>query len=656
MILNLNIGTWLNQIRGELTHYHIQPAERANYLARCWQARRWTEGLQEFIYPYRYFLFRLRKEIRLHGRKEIRYVFEPDCSLLPSLTSNIPDLFISQVSLPEKIDAVDALFADVDQQLGGNFRLGGSYYQHVSNATLDSLVDDEHHHAYHRLYWAVRYAQASVLGHKQAEEALCHNLSNWLEYDWEQDRFLAYPYTTSERIASLAEILFWIRHGTLNRAISLIIPIKNRIWQDAIHLKQNIESGPPVTNHILNNARALYLASRILDELPESSEWRNLAFAIWENEFPQLVLEDGSFAEQSSHYHMLLARTALEYVLAAQQSARELPSGFLTQVRGMFDLLNDLLRDDGSLPCYGDISPDHTVADLWGLLASAYYYGLLTCLPHHKATTILTLYYCGREPSPSSIKDQEGSPCTLYNQGGWIFLQHNALNVQLSIHGDPRATTFCHGDSGRGSFELWWKGEVLIREPGNPAYYLKTRHWYRSGHGQNVSCLNGLAPGISFEDQQKLPEWYYACQNGEWVQEGNAVIYYANGFKRLHPSIRSYRKWFWNDDHQLVMREHISGDVKVNFESFLHLGDAPWHQIAKDHFECRTPTFQSIARMTLCPPSGAQVRIKQTSFAPEYGVELPGRTVVIKLPVKLPVEWGVIWDFVEPSGHKLTEH
>src|SRR5207244_4415090 len=104
-----------------------------------------------------------------------------------------------------------------------------------------------------------------------------------------------------------------------------------------------------VHNHLLNDARGLYIASAAVPERAEAAAWREQAFQIWDEYFPKLVLHDGTFAEQSSHYHLLLCRTALEYWIAAGTSGRDLPDEFEAALQRMFALANDLLRPDGTL-------------------------------------------------------------------------------------------------------------------------------------------------------------------------------------------------------------------------------------------------------------------------------------------------------------------
>ena len=192
--------------------------------------------------------------------------------------------------------------------------------------------------------------------------------------------------------------------------------------------------------------------------VPRSS-WEQQAFDIWERYFPQLVLADGSFIEQSSHYHLLLCRTALEYTLAARHTGRGVPPELMSRLRRMFLLADNMLRPDGSLARFGDNSPDHIIEELWGLLTAARFHGLLDRSPRHGAVTPLTIYY----GAVRSLEPPPPAPTTsLYTEGGWAFLRTDDGLVEMVAHGDPTSKLRSHGDAGQGSFELFVEGESLF--------------------------------------------------------------------------------------------------------------------------------------------------------------------------------------------------
>src|SRR6185436_13570014 len=154
-------------------------------------------------------------------------------------------------------------------------------------------------------------------------------------------------------------------------------------------------------------------------------------------------------------YLLMNCRTALEYLIASRDHGRTLPPDLEDRLHLFFELGNELLRPDGSLPRFGNISPDHIIEDLWGFLTAAHRMGFLKSKPRHAAITPLTNYYDSSAPCQTESQNPERE--VLYADGGWAFLRRPDLGVELVAHGDPRKRTYTHGDAGRGSFELWWR-------------------------------------------------------------------------------------------------------------------------------------------------------------------------------------------------------
>jgi hypothetical protein len=516
----------------------------------------------------------------------------------------------------------------------------------------ESAEDPEDAHAYHRLYWALRYAQAAGMGHPRAKHGLLSELPGWFD-QCDRSPVAAWPYTVAERIGSLSEMLFWFSVAGDSSLDGLVVPIKRQIFKDGVRLSSSIEYGLGVHNHLLNDARGLVRASAVLADCEESKSWRDLAFEIWDEYFPKLVLPDGTLSEKSSHYHILLCRTALEYFLACRRSDRSVASGFEERLHAMFDLANDLVRPDGSLPRFGDNSPDRTIEDLWGLPAAAYHYGLLKQPPRHRAITPLTLFYCGVSPKlPAAVN--RASRQAVFPAGGFAFLRSEDLAVEVAAHADRREDAGTHGDSGCGSFELWWDGHALIREPGSFSSN-SDASWmfYQSAQAQNVTALDGLAPALTKQDGRFLVSWY-APKGGTWRETGgDGIGFRCESFRRLHADIVLFRTWRFETSGTLRFEERIEGTKQVSFESRLCLGDAPWMAEALSdpsvvNFACRREDGRSV-EMTVRAPQNTAISIQPCTFLPEYGVEKTGRVLVLKGAQALPCSWNAQWTFRKGS-------
>ncbi len=612
-------------------------AEQTNYLQRCMRVYRFGDTLRFLSLPMRQSLFKVRKLVRRNGNRNVSAAIG-DPAALPA-TTEIRTAFGGAWSGTGESGAVDTLLRDADEQIAGTYRLAGARQWLCDPDRIETLADVEDKHAYHRLYWAVRFARAAAFGHKQAAAALEKELRSWLSR--RHDPCVAMnSYTVSERIASLGETLFWAPRISGD----LVLRIKQEIWKDARHLAANLEYELGVHNHLLNNARALYIAASLLPEADESRQWMRTAFDLWQHYFPLLVREDGSFTEQSSHYHLLLCRTALEYFLASRRQRQPLPQGCMARLRGMFRLANDLLRPDGSLPRFGDNSPDHTVEDLWGLVAAARANGLLDMPLRHAIRTPLTSYY-GRRTGTEVSNLGEPPNVRVYPCGGYAFLRSHA-GAEIAVHADPSPEMHAHGDTGRGSFEVWWRGSVVIREPGcflNPTD--PRSRWYRSAEAQNVSCVNGLGPVLSREDQKQMSPWYWR-QSGSWkLLAENAIRFECAAFERLKPQLKCSRTWSYDETGAMHLEETLDGCTgTVRFSSRICLGDTAWNPLTVDTRTARIDAPD--VRLTVDLPENVTASIETGAYTPEYGIEWPARVLVLRGELTLPASWALRCEFL----------
>jgi len=634
----------------------ISPAERSNFLRQCWRTHRWRDGVGTLLLPLRMSLYQLRKEALGRGKQNGNgSTHNPVAALeVPAFTSDVHPLFCRGASVAREQFDLESLFAEADAQMRGIYRLAGARCATLDESLIEASQDPEDAHAYHRLYWALRYAQAAAFGHAGASEGLRRELARYLDGRWVSSTIAAWPYTVAERIGSLTAMLFWIDGGADASLLPLIAPIKAQIWKDGVRLSSNIEVGLGVHNHLLNDARGLWLAGASLDsECEQAAQWREQALRLWDEYFPQLVLEDGTFAEQSSHYHLLLCRTALEYWLAARRAGHSLPSGFESRMQSMFDLANELLRPDGSLARFGHNSPDRTIRDLWGLLAAAKHYELLRESPRHRAITPLTAFYCGAVPKMSPPEPEAN--LRLFPSGGFAILRSPELHAELTAHGDGRESVGPHGDAGRGSYELSWNGQVLVREPGS--YFSSSDRaaaFYQSAEAQNVTSLDGLSPAIAKSDARFLASWYRP-QGGSWklVDESEAQ-FRCESFRRLQPDMVLSRSWRVRQPDTFTLKETVAGTGSVRFESRICLGDAAWGPVEQNSGEELGSLHWhaadgSSARMTVKAPATMTLSEQASSFLPEYGVEKQGRSLLLTGIQQLPFSWTVEWTLREAA-------
>jgi len=222
--------------------------------------------------------------------------------------------------------------------------------------------DPEDTSALHRFGWLLRERLANPA-------RVQHDGLAWID-DWvAADRAGRIPaagwdaYSTSERMVNWLVGL---------RGTPLTANLRMEVDRQAEHLLAHLEDrGRLTNNHILNNARALYMAGVFFGV----ERFARIGRAIVERFHGELFTSGDFLREGSSHYHFLLTRSYLELLWCARE-ARDEPfeSWLLPRIERMAAVAEAFLVRNGSgltMPLIGDISPDFEPEWFYGLVLVA---------------------------------------------------------------------------------------------------------------------------------------------------------------------------------------------------------------------------------------------------------------------------------------------
>lgn len=583
-----------------------------------------VDGIKMWMLPLRLRIHRRRAEIR-------RMVVRP----APVLeTPRVP-----AGAVPDATRVTDAARASFRVDLppsrisDGTFRAaGGRRVPFPGEGRGREFDDPEDAHAWNRLGWALEPGQ---------DDRILAELSGWLESPLSETALN--PYTTSERICALAQVLGTLGERLPNELARLAL---SRLLADAESLADSFETRLGVHNHLLNNARALCVAGRLAGDGRRASLWLGRARETWDAMWPKLILDDGVFAEQSSHYHVLLTRTLLEYVRDAREAKRALPAGMDEKARAMCRVTNALVRSDGTLPLFGDLSPDVPTSWLRGLPRVARRAGLLDEPLRDEAAGYAAgasaLFREASVAGPAARAPRaDGWRSTLFTSGGFLLATHAGIDLELSAHGDPRPASAAHGDAGRGAFEIWYRGRPIVADGGVPTYERgELRDEFRGAAGQSVVAIDGLAPALLRDQVRDLPRWYVdSLEGGVWRTESNGATFEWRGFRRHRPGLTWVREFRWTGP-RLEIRDRLEGwaaDARV--EARVRFGETGWRNPAPGLFTTAG------CRARLDGPPDWSVELTDMQRATDYGVLIESQGVRMSGPLRLPSSWTWSFDF-----------
>ena len=137
------------------------------------------------------------------------------------------------------------------------------------------------------------------------EDLAARLLASWRgAYDHRWDPVAWHPYPTSLRLGNV------VLAASLAGDIPLGSQLQGWVARHARYLAGHLEYDLR-GNHLLENARALLLASAVVDA-PQASAWATLARTILQDEVPEQILPDGAHFELSPMYHAIVLHRLLE--------------------------------------------------------------------------------------------------------------------------------------------------------------------------------------------------------------------------------------------------------------------------------------------------------------------------------------------------------
>ncbi len=406
---------------------------------------------------------------------------------------------------------------------------------------LRSYDDIEQTFAIHRWNWL------------QKESNKAHGLD--LMRDW--IRTMSSPrsgpawssYTTGERICNAVRFL------DADLPADIAVAIRGMAEFLSGHIEYN---GPYATgNHVINNARALYLAGQSLQR-PDFAE---LGLAVFKNDLSPLISPDGFLREGSSHYHFLLTRWMLDVLWMADKThdhrAHEIvaPAARLLLERCWFFLVRKAATHEWSMPRIGDVSPDCSLQDLINL-------------PMTDAALRVRPPEDGEQPQ----RRFQSFPAS-----GWHRLDCGPLTIFWHIEpgGSPRFAS--HGHCDTGSFCLYWKGAEVIVDPGRLNYKQDDPRGVSgiSARSHNSVVVDGFEPFVYWR-WTRYPEAYRTRNieiHSSDEPDGFIFTIRHDGFSRIMEDPIVFTRTFTISTDELLIDDKFEGARRYRpheIQTFFH--------------------------------------------------------------------------------------
>ncbi len=328
-----------------------------------------------------------------------------------------------------------------------------------------------------------------------------------------------HPYTATERAINI--INFAAHHGWPGDADQTRALLAVHALVIAGQLEYFGEHD--TSNHLANNGRGLFIIGVTLG-LPRATQ---MGLDILIHEAARIFTPSGILREGSSHYHALYARRYTECATLAHDHNIDGADALSKIATCSMNVLSRLCLP-GGLPLIGDISPDISPNDLQAMI--------------------------------------ETTPATdALNTDGWLRVDQHDWHGLWHSAPDGWSQMPGHGHQDVGSFELHWKAERVIVDPGRGAYGEDgDAALYRSSGVHNGLTING-------QDPYPPNKPYYTPAFRESVcgpapslstTETGAQLQF-DGYQRLGNIGTTTRQWAF-DETTATIKDFIVGKGRAN--------------------------------------------------------------------------------------------
>jgi hypothetical protein len=266
------------------------------------------------------------------------------------------------------------------------------------------------------------------------------------------------------------------------------------------HVEENLSLYFSPNTHLTGEALALYVAGRVLPELPGSAGRAAIGRRILLQEADRQVLADGAHAERSTHYHRYSTDFYLLAFNVARASGDPHASAFREPALRQARFLRAIADDNGRIPLIGDddggqLFPigGRSPADCADTLATA---AVLLSEPSLavRALPEETYWLCGSHPDLERFTAHRWTPPPLRPGAGGYCVSRNGRGDHLVF--DCGAHGYLNGGHAHAdalSIVLTVAGRPLLVDPGTATYTMDraVRDRFRSTAMHNTLVLDG---------------------------------------------------------------------------------------------------------------------------------------------------------------------
>jgi hypothetical protein len=456
----------------------------------------------------------------------------------------------------------------------------------------DEVYDPEVLDAAHRFHWLLELLAKDISKH-QAKD-LIYVIERWLDLNESQISGQAWaPYTLSERICN------WISIWNIsNERLDFGSKLSSRLFAA---LKKHLEilankleypASGIVNNHILNNARALYIGGSFVgcESIVE------LGRSIFKLHLPKMIGAGGYLLEASSHYHWLLTKNISEVCHVARNANDKNFYQWINDYKDKMQSAGQRLVPEGlvslsSLPRIGDVSPDIPI-DWYD--------------PKFESKSSGWQKIWGETTSAS-----ESDNCC---DDGWLVAKNKEWFALVYSHPGNKGYPIGHGHDDFGSACVFFQGHPLLVDMGRLSYSQLDEQEF---NGEQYMAHST----VKINGSSLLTAGRGVCSHISAQSRSKAECGLNNHDSEVYWSLSKYGSTSWkrllqlNEKRELVLSDSFEAEAA---EGFIYLD--PELEVREGSFGEFTLSSGNIT-FDLFIEGAAEVNMRSVPFYPSYGVK-----------------------------------
>ena len=446
----------------------------------------------------------------------------------------------------------------------------------------------------HKLIWELNRHQYFITlgraywltGDERYAVEIVRHLESWMD---------ANPPKTGVNWASSLELAYrslswlWALHFLRDSAsLTPRVYVRALAYLDrkARHVARHLSTYFSPNTHLTGEALGLLALGLCLPQLEQSDRWRSMGWRILEQQLGRQVRRDGSYVEQSPHYHRYTIEIYLN-AIALNRGAHQANAGFAEPLQAALDHAMFLTMPDGLFPLVGDDDGGQLLPLDDGPLNSfrpALSTGAVTFRRGDYAGVAgeaaeQTLWLLGPSALDTFDAIVPASPratSRCFSDAGFCVMRDDwtrDTNYLLFDAGPHGFLSGGHAHADALSFVLVAAGRQLMVDPGTYIYSSTdgARDQFRSTAAHNTATIDGLS---SSEPGSGPFRWSHSANATihRWAAEPRLDFVRAShdGFMRLSAPVRHERSVLYVRGRYWMIRDRFLGQGRHHVRASFH--------------------------------------------------------------------------------------